>query len=320
MFRATQCLFYLKILLLFRNINSTEVLEDYSYKSLLSGKYYRFLPSGRTADLDCVIPDIHCLPDESNVIDVFFGVRSAGDCQLSCVYHHSDCAVFTWFDSQHSTFPQSCFLYSRCDKAIQSEHSVTGPPSCVCGQKMACQGVHNNFVGFKENIAGEPECQTLCRDTETCEYYTWFDPTNKVFHNYCFLFSSCETVSCNCVGCSSGPPSCSAPVGEVLPSAAPAPALVTADNLSVPSSLLPPAAAAEPELGLNKVDTGLSSIQITDESGSKVLVNISAAAADSAAAAPGAQQLQLAGNSTQGLKSTILNYFPSLKWLFVFVD
>ena len=41
-------------------------------------------------------------------------------------------------------------------------------------------------------------------------------------------------VSCNCVGCSSGPPSCSAPVGEVLPSAAPAPALVTADNLSVP--------------------------------------------------------------------------------------
>ena len=45
---------------------------------------------------------------------------------------------------------------------------------------------------------------------------------------------------------------------------------------------------------------GLSSIQITDESGSKVLVNISAAAADSAATAPGAQQLQLAGNSTQG--------------------
>ena len=44
----------------------------------------------------------------------------------------------------------------------------------------------------------------------------------------------------------------------------------------------------------------MSSIQITDESGSKVLVNISAAAADSAAAAPGAQQLQLAGNSTQG--------------------
>ena len=24
-----------------------------------------------------------------------------------------------------------------------------GPPSCVCGKKMACQGVSNNFVGFK---------------------------------------------------------------------------------------------------------------------------------------------------------------------------
>ena len=44
---------------------------DYMYKSMLSGKYYRLLPPGsdlinhaRNINLDCVIEDIHCLPDE----------------------------------------------------------------------------------------------------------------------------------------------------------------------------------------------------------------------------------------------------------------
>ena len=72
---------------------STEVLEDYSYKSLLSGKYYRFLPSGRTADLDCVIPDIHCLPDEvggnlfvkvSTLATKFFGTQYFDLCVSVC--------------------------------------------------------------------------------------------------------------------------------------------------------------------------------------------------------------------------------------------
>ena len=80
---------------------------------------------------------------QSNVIDVFFGVRSAADCQLSCFYHHrspppplcpslcsplhcSQCAIFTWFDGTHPTFPQSCFLYSQCEKGVETDHSITG--------------------------------------------------------------------------------------------------------------------------------------------------------------------------------------------------
>ena len=53
----------------FWNIYSSYV--DYMYKSMLSGKYYRLLPPGsdlinhaRNINLDCVIEDIHCLPDE----------------------------------------------------------------------------------------------------------------------------------------------------------------------------------------------------------------------------------------------------------------
>ena len=45
----------------------------------------------RVLDPDCVLPGLHCLPDQSNVVDVFFGVGSASECQLSCAYHTGRC-------------------------------------------------------------------------------------------------------------------------------------------------------------------------------------------------------------------------------------
>ena len=353
--------------------------DDYFYKSLLSGKFYRFLQAGRRdVDLSCVLHNIHCLPDEeiifcsilmyiyfiqnvkyfyfSPMSSMFFSeceVPETANCLVSIttgqpsasphsrrfahvkLWYFSECAIFTWFDSSHPTFPQSCFLYSRCSKAVEVAHSITGegqsgshiaqqdiednsnfffwkkgPPSCVCGRKMACKGANHNHVGFQvcnlwhifivsqsnylskknflwvkwrwflsnptqrpneltdiytrfalwamsqpcpgrkwcaatlirwlqEKVATETDCQAICRNTERCEFYTWFDQTNRVFHNYCFLWSSCDSVSCNCVGCSTGPPECTPQIGEILPSPAPSPALVTVENLSVPTSLLP---------------------------------------------------------------------------------
>ena len=51
------------------------------------------------------------------------------------------------------------------------------------------------FLYLQENVISEAACQTLCHDTDNCEWYTWFDQTNKVFYNYCFLFKSCNKVS-----------------------------------------------------------------------------------------------------------------------------
>ena len=124
--------------------------KSFTYKSLLSGKYYRLLPEGasynilkRNINLDCVIPDVHCLPDDESFIlveilklKIFFspmllmcslewkvlGIVSSrvfiiiGKKErriLDLTKYFSDCSVFTWFDENHSTFPNSCFLYSR---------------------------------------------------------------------------------------------------------------------------------------------------------------------------------------------------------------
>ena len=93
------------------------------------------------------------------------------------------------------------------------------------------------------------------------------------------LDSNCLTqVSCNCVGCSSGPPKCSPPVGEILPSPAPVqetkPGLVTPDNLSVPSSLLPPVATEESGLS-SQIKQDLASVQITEDAANNFILNIS---------------------------------------------
>ena len=203
--------------------------EEYFYKSLLSGKFYRFLQTGRRdVDLSCVLHNIHCMPDEeiifcsvfiyflqnlkylyfqSNVIDVFFGVRSAGDCQLSCFYHHRSALSLT--TNQEGRSPQTRIFQRLCNlhlvwqlspnlpsvmfpllqvrklkslSELNIEPSLSagaaklwrwitlsqvrdsniasrarccrsllppGPPSCVCGKKMACKGANHNHVGFQ---------------------------------------------------------------------------------------------------------------------------------------------------------------------------
>ena len=100
----------------------TETMPNLNYESLLTGAAYDLQKISnmnqrtikkKSLDLACVRIDVHCIPDDENVIDVFFGVSSAEDCQLACEYHSSDCVMFTWFDQIDETFPTSCFLYSR---------------------------------------------------------------------------------------------------------------------------------------------------------------------------------------------------------------
>ncbi len=102
--------------------------------------------------------------------------------------------------------------------------------------------------------------------------------------NVCPLYFLCMSppaqVSCNCVGCSSGPPQCSPPVGEILSAPSPGPVqetkpgLVTPDNLSVPSSLLPPVATEDSGLS-SQIKEDLASIQISEDAANNFILNIS---------------------------------------------
>ena len=182
-------------------------------------------------------------------------------------------------------------------------------------------------LSLQEKVQTESECQTICHNTEQCGFYTWFDLTNKVFHHYCFLWSSCDSVSCNCVGCTTGPPTCTPQIAEIVPSPPPAPNIVTVENLSVPTSLQPLTdnEILEPSSDLA---SGTSNIQITGDTSHNLILNISdfspIGISDQSMISNFINDVNLnttnTTNNSQGLKSTILNYFPSLKWLFVFID
>ena len=118
---------FLKILCLRSAFNaskkiSLDSLPNLSYMSLLTGDTYDLKKVARmdsntigkrSLDLSCIYHDLHCIPEDDNVIDVFFGVRTAEECQLTCEFHSDNCVMFTWFDQLEEIFPSSCFLYSR---------------------------------------------------------------------------------------------------------------------------------------------------------------------------------------------------------------
>ena len=92
-------------------------MEDYSYKSLLSGKYYRFLPSGRTADLDCVIPDIHCLPDEVGEI-IFVKVSTLSTKIFGTQYFDLCVSVYGYMEELHVSLFIGLFDKRHCQTII----------------------------------------------------------------------------------------------------------------------------------------------------------------------------------------------------------
>jgi len=184
--------------------------ENVRYKSLLTGKNVVLrAPTFRTIqDTSCLEDDIHCVLEDNNIIDAYFSVNSAQECQYTCAKSEVKCAAFTWFGVEHLIFPNSCFLFSKCKRVRRSARAVSGPPSCSCSSHSACQGVKENFVKFKENVPTEQSCQLSCASNSRCKFYTWFGKDNQIFNGYCFLFSSCDQSSCNCKDCFSGPPKC----------------------------------------------------------------------------------------------------------------
>lgn len=206
-FLATLATLLASSLAINNNIYNDRVLK---YRSLLTGEnvilkkpLFREL-----VDTSCLVDDVHCVLENGNIIDAFFSVMSSVDCQYTCANTVKNCRAFTWFGDLHPIFPNSCFLFTGCSKVRKSEGTVSGPVTCNCSSKSACQGVKGNFVKFMENVGEEDTCRMSCKDSTKCKFYTWFGPDNRIFAGYCFLFSSCDKSSCNCKDCHSGPRSC----------------------------------------------------------------------------------------------------------------
>jgi len=195
---------------LIAKVNIEAFFENMRYGSILTGQQLiiRAPTTHRSQDISCFAENIHCVIEDDNVIDAYFSVQTASECQYTCSESTPGCQAFTWFGDKHPIFPNSCFLFSSCKKARRSVGSISGPRACLCGSPSSCQGDQANFIQLQEIVESEMKCQALCSGNRRCHYYTWFSSENRVFGNYCFLFSVCNKMTCNCIGCRSGPQTC----------------------------------------------------------------------------------------------------------------
>jgi len=147
--------------------------------------------------------------DHTDILDIVAGVESLELCQAHCGQIPDDqCNFFTWNMKEDPHFSQLCHLFRNSSSEVKCEFCISGPRECSCGFPGSCDVMEDNFVGYESGVESEKDCHVLCQEENMCEFYSWFDSTGHPFLNECFLFSSCDSVQEDCVGCYSGPREC----------------------------------------------------------------------------------------------------------------
>ena len=144
----------------------------------------------------------------SNIVGAVFDLESELECQAECV-SNDNCNnfMFATFSNNRSN---ECFLLDECNTNTTSckdtpncNFSVTGPktpsiPDACCEgfQGVTCEA--ESDIGHFYDVAEAPECQSLCRDTSNCSYWS-------LYGEICFLYSACNHPHPCSTLCTSGP-------------------------------------------------------------------------------------------------------------------
>jgi len=136
-------------------------------------------------------------------------VSSPAGCHSLCKDFIRICAAWSWYPD---IAKDNCFLFESDEREPENcDRCVSGPPTCedyFCNLPGACAISETAVVGFKPNPWYDDEigCQTFCRDTPGCTYYTWFGPHGDLYWD-CILFNKCELMDCE--DCKTGQGDCS---------------------------------------------------------------------------------------------------------------
>ena len=145
----------------------------------------------------------------SDLVGSVSDLQSELECQQECG-SNVDCNFFV-FETFTNNRPSDCLLLNvcntnedtpDCENTPGCNRSVIGPktPSIIeacCGefQDATCEG--DTEIGHFSDVAEAKECQSLCRDTSGCHYWSLFD-------EICFLYSACTAPSPCSSTCTSG--------------------------------------------------------------------------------------------------------------------
>ena len=146
--------------------------------------------------------------DHVDLIDIEVSVETGRTCQRKCK-DTPLCSAFTWNTDDHPNLPRVCILFNSDTIQLSCTNCISGPPSCVCSSEYACNIVDDNIIDIIAPVYDEEECQSICKDDDICNLYTWFGDGNDLWKSTCMLFQSCHDTDQLCSDCHTGPAICS---------------------------------------------------------------------------------------------------------------
>ena len=166
---------------------------------------------GRRGEDEDVCFDSDITWDHLDQIEIKVGIESGRMCQKRCE-DSANCTAFTWNTDAHPNLPRVCILFDATSNQLDCTNCLSGPPSCVCSSDYACNIVGDNIIDIIAPVDNEVECQTKCKDGNSCKMYTWFGDgdDNQLWKSTCMLFQKCKATAQDhtCSDCHTGAPSC----------------------------------------------------------------------------------------------------------------
>jgi len=149
------------------------------------------LRAGLTAS---AAPDICNVPGQCS--NEFLGFRFAESLE-SCIIQGKQIEG-AQFVSWKPTPTGPCEVFAECEIA-DSINAVTSSVDCeVCGAAGLCSG----HIEVEAEVAGDYECEQLCLETPTCDWFTHLE------HQYCLIFADCPSFTTECTNCFTSMRSC----------------------------------------------------------------------------------------------------------------
>ena len=100
-----------------------------------------------------------------------------------------------------------CEAYATCEAIDDSEtNSLTSSVECdICDTSGLCLG----HVVDDSIVEGEKECEQLCINEQTCEWYSYLED-----QQFCLLFDICYSLDTSCSNCHTSMKTCAASVAK----------------------------------------------------------------------------------------------------------
>ena len=173
-----------------------------------------FVSASANPQIDCFLDNQECEIGSNNLLHTYMGITTMEECTALCE-DELLCIAFTHFGIAGNPMGEACLLFSGCASRVPCEECITGSSQteCFCSIDYFGHIDNNNFVDLIGGVESERDCKIHCVSDSKCELYTFYNNSDPINPNTCFLLSNVGSIGLQnpvkpCEHCVSGPSQC----------------------------------------------------------------------------------------------------------------